>query len=269
MQNPSGLHASIGILAGVVQLAYLAVAFGVGGLLLARGRRSGEWAQWLIGLHLLLSMGVGFLLTCFGTVVVEYRVALPTNALAVVFTLGYAATSAGLMITLHFTRQVFRPGSGLALAFAAASGAAIWIGWLGYVLSGGVAHGRFEGTWYWVMTIGMLACNLWVAFEPLRYFALLQRRVRVGMGEPAVADRMRLWGVGSVARSILVVAGPLATRYVNTLADSEAARLAAGAAVLAVASLLGLVTSGTYWLAFQPPRAYLRWVERRAARRHA
>ena len=36
-----------------------------------------------------------------------------------------------------------------------------------------------------------------------------------------------------------------------------------------VSSLLGLVTAGTYWLAFQPPRAYLRWVEQRATRRRA
>ena len=267
MQNLLGLYASIGVLAGVVQLAYLAVAFGVGGVLFARGRRSGEWAQWLLGLHLILSMGVGYLLTCAGTVSVEFGVPMPRGVLIFVLSLGYGASCAGLITTLHFTRRVFRPGRGLPFAYAFASGAAIWIGWLGYVVSGDVAFGRFEGTWFWVMTGGMLACNGWVAFEPLRYYALLRRRVRLGLVEPIVADRMLLWGIGSVARASLVLAGPLASRYLATLGETE--RLSAGALVLVSSSLLGLVTSSTYWLAFQPPRAYLKWVEQRSARRRA
>jgi hypothetical protein len=267
MQNMLGLYASIGVFAGVVQLAYLAVAFGVGGVLYTRGRRSGEWTQWLLGLHLILSMGIGYLLTCFGTVSVEYGAGLPKAVIFSVLSLGYCASSAGLTTTLHFTRRVFRPGRGLPFAYATVSGAAIWTGWLGYVVSGDVAEGRFEGISFWVMTSGMLACNVWVAYEPCRYYAQLRRRVRLGMSEPVVADRMLLWGIGSIARATLVLAGPLSSRYLHTLAESE--RISAGAMVLVTSSLLGLVTSGTYWLAFQPPRAYLRWVEQRAARRRA
>ena len=269
MQDMLGLYASIGVLAGVVQLAYLAVAFGVGGVLYVRGRRSGEWTQWLLGLHLILSMGIGYLLTCFGTVAVEYNVGLPTAVVFAVLSVGYAASSSGLTIALHFTRRVFRPGRGLPFAYAAASGAAIWMGWLCYVVSGDVAQGRFEGTWFWLMTGGMLACNVWVAFEPVSYYAQLRRRVRLGLCEPIVADRVMLWGVGSVARAILVLAGPLSSRYMHAVAGSEAERLSTGAMVLVMSSLLGLVTAGPYWLAFQPPRAYLRWVEQRAARQRA
>ncbi|HEX5068262.1 MAG TPA: hypothetical protein VFY49_19235 [Myxococcota bacterium] len=267
MQNMLGLYASIGVFAGVVQLAYLAVAFGVGGLLYARGRRSGEWTQWLLGLHLILSMGIGYLLTCIGTVSVEYGAGLPRIALFLILGIGYAASCSGLTTTLHFTRRVFRPGRGLPFAYATASGAALWMGWLALVVTGDVARGRFDGGWYWVMTGGMLACNVWVAFEPLSYYAQLRRRVLLGLSEPVVADRMLLWGIGSVARAVLVVVGPLSSRYLATL--SEAERISHGAIVLMISSLLGLVTAGTYWLAFQPPRAYLRWVEQRAARRRA
>ena len=267
MQDMLGLYASIGVFAGVVQLAYLAVAFGVGGVLFARGRRSGEWTQWLLGLHLILSMGIGYLLTCVGTVSVEYNAGLSRSLLFVILGVGYAASCAGLTTTIHFTRRVFRPGRGIAFAYATASGAALWIGWLGLVISGDVARGRFDGTWFWVMTSGMLACNVWVAFEPVSYYAQLRRRVRLGLCEPIVADRVLLWGIGSVARAILVLAGPLSSRHLATLSDAE--RLSHGAVVLVMSSLLGLVTAGTYWLAFQPPRAYLRWVEQRAARPRA
>jgi hypothetical protein len=267
MQNLFGLYASIGVVTAVAQLTYLAVAFGVGGLLYTRGRRAGEWTQWLLGLHLILAMGVGYLLTCVGTVSVEYGVAMPKPVLFAILAVGYCASSAGLTTTLHFTRRVFRPGRGLPFAYALGSGAAIWLGWLGYVVSGDVAFGRFEGRWFWLMTSGMLACNVWVAFEPLRYYAQLRRRVRLGMSEPIVADRILLWGIGSVARAILVLAGPLASRQLHGLGEAE--RLLYGAAVLVLTSLLGGVTAGTYWLAFQPPHAYLRWVERRAARRSA
>ena len=266
MQDLLGEYASIGVLAGVSQIAYLAVAFGVGGVLFARGRRSGEWTQWLLGLHLVLSMGVGYLLTCAGTVAAEFGMSMPPAVLAVVLTVGYASSSAGLSTTLHFTRRVFRPGRGAAFAFCVASGTAIWLGWLGYVVTGGVAHGRFEGTWYWVMTSGMFACNAWVAFEPVRYYAQLRRRVRLGLCEPIVAERMLLWGLGSVARASMVLMGPITARHLQTLGDSQAARLSAGASVLVLTSLLGLLTASAYWLAFEPPRAYVRWVEQRGAR---
>jgi hypothetical protein len=267
MESLLAVYATTGVFAAVIQIAYLAVAFVVGGMLTARGRRSGEWTQWVLGLHLILSMGVGFLLTCAGTVSVEFGVPLPRTALFWILTIGYAASSAGLTLTLHFTRRVFRHGQHWAFALAFVAGALMWTGWLGFVVSGRVADGRFEGFWFWLMTSGMGVTNLWVAVEPLVYYAQLRKRVRLGLTEPLVAERVMLWGIGSVARASMVFAGPLSASYLATLGEAE--RLSAGAAVLMGSSLMGLVTSVSYWLAFQPPQAYLRWVEKRAMRRAA
>jgi hypothetical protein len=267
MHDLLSLYASLGAFAGVAQLAYFAVAFYVGGLLFVRGRRAGEWTQWILGLHLILSMGVGYLLTLSGTTSVEFGAPLPPVWLAWIVGTGYAATNIGLTLTIHFTRRVFRPGRGAAFAYASVSGAALWLGWLGYVVSGDVAQARFEGTWYWVMVLGMFATNSWVAFEPLVYFTRLRRRVRLGLAEPLVAERMLLWGCGSLARASLTFAGPIAKAFLDGRGEAE--RLSAGAVVLVVTTLLGLVTSVTYWLAFQPPRVYLRWVAARAAKRSA
>jgi hypothetical protein len=166
-----------------------------------------------------------------------------------VLSVGYAASSAGLTTTLHFTRRVFRPGRGLPFAYAFASGAAIWTGWLGYVVSGDVAQGRFEGAWFWLMTGGMSPGKLG-AFELIpqlrrRGVACASRRCgprdALGLGPP----RARSWYRRSPA----------------ALHSSPKQRLPTGD-VLVMSSLRPV--TGTYWLAFQPPRAYLRWVEARA-----
>jgi hypothetical protein len=267
MQSLTAVYTTTGVLAAFVQLAYLAVALVVGGMLFRRGRRAGEWTQWLLGLHLLLSMGVGFLLTCLGTVSVEFQLPLSRTAIFWILTFGYCASTSGLTTTLHFTRRIFRPGQTWALLLSVGAGATMWIGWLGYVVSGDVADGRFEGFWFWVMTSGMVVTNLWVAIEPVAYYARLRKRVRLGMVEPLVAERVLLWGIGSVARATMVLAGPLSSRHLAALGEAE--KLSHGAVVLVLTSLLGFTTACSYWLAFQPPRAYLNWVERRASRRAA
>lgn len=264
MQDLLALYASIGLFAGLAQLAYLGVAFGVGSLLLVRGRRAGEWTQWVLGLHLILSMGIGYVLASVGVTSVEFGAPLPDGWLPWLVGGGYASSALGLCLTLDFTRRVFRPGHPVALCIAMASGTAIWAGWLGYALSGGLLHGHFVGGWYWLMTGGMIATNIWVAFEPLLYFSRLRKRVRLGLAEPVVANRMLLWGIGSVARAVLAPAGPIASAWMAGL--DESARLSAGAVVLVVTSALGLITGVAYWLTFQPPRAYLRWVEARAGK---
>jgi hypothetical protein len=262
MHDLLAFYASIGLFAGVAQLAYFAVAFGVGGVLFVRGRRSGEWTQWMLGLHMLLSMGIGYVLASIGVSAVEFGVPLPDGWLPWLVAGGYAASALGLSLTLDFTRRVFRPGRASAFWIAFVCGLMIWSGWLGYALSGGIFHGRFVGGWYWLMTGGMIATNSWVAFEPLLYYSRLRKRMRFGLAEPVVANRMLLWGIGSVARAVLAPIGPIASGFMVGLDDST--RLSVGAAVLAVTSGLGLVTAGAYWLTFQPPRAYLRWVEARA-----
>src|SRR5262249_29958908 len=99
------------------------------------------------------------------------------------------------------------------------------------------------------------------------YYAQLRRRVLLGLSEPVVADRMLLWGIGSVARAGLVLVGPVSGRYLATL--PEAGRISSGAVALVSSSPLGVVPAGRYLPARPRPRGYLRWVEQRAARRRA
>lgn len=99
----------------------------------------------------------------------------------------------------------------------------------------------------------------WMAAESLRYHALLRRRLALGLADPVVVDRFFVWGIGAAATCVLVTL--LLGLYLNgmtLMANSVAASV--------LATLSGLVFAVIPCLTFAPPAAYLRFVERRAAR---
>lgn len=258
------LYGSVGIVAGAAQLVYLGTAFLLAAHLLARAKRSRELAPLLLGAHLLLSMGFGYLLCSAGVAAALLAKDASPHLVAGLLGTGYGATIAGLFAALIFNWRVFWPGRRWPLALIAGFGALMLAGWIGYGASGGLATGRYESGWVWLLYAGMLATNLWVAIEPLLYYRKLVRRVPLGLAEPLVTDRFLLWGCGSLARAAMIVLGPVSGAVLSVL-DGEA-RLSFSALTLVVASALGLFTSVAYWLTFNPTPAYARWVERRYAR---
>ena len=92
----------------------------------------------------------------------------------------------------------------------------------------------------------------------------MRRRLRLGMADPIVTDRLLLWGCGSLARVVMVVVGPLAAALLQVVPES--AQFTISASVLVLASACGLFTSAAYWLAFHPSARYARWTQLRASR---
>ena len=258
------IYGSTGILAGIAQTLYLATAFGVGALLLTRAARSGDRHQRLLGWHLILAMGVGYLLLSIAVATIELGIAMDPTVRGWLVGLGNLATVSGLWATLVFTREVFRPDR-------ADARTAVWIltalmagGFAVYGLSGGFPSARYGSWGAATMLAGIVGANLWVSWEPLRYHVRLRRRLKLGLAEPVVVDRFFLWGLGSAARLVLVLFGVGSALLVRHLEPSEA--LAFSKFVLAGTSVCGLIASVAYWLAFHPTPAYLRWVERRLGR---
>ena len=109
---------------------------------------------------------------------------------------------------------------------------------------------RAAARWLFLVPIG------WGAVESLRYWALLRRRLALGLAEPVVVDRFRLFGVamgaGLFANTATVVCQILDIEIVGTAAGT----VAVSPAMLAAVAL---------WLAFLPPRAYLARVQRSGA----
>jgi hypothetical protein len=83
----------------------------------------------------------------------------------------------------------------------------------------------------------------------------MRKRVRVGLLEAAVADRVRLWGVGSGAACGMAAYG-LVTRLAIGPVVPDVHRV--------LSSALGLVAAVAIWLAFFPPAAYRRRLARSA-----
>jgi hypothetical protein len=255
------VYGSVGVVAGLAQAVYLGAAFVLATHLLGRARRRRDLAPFLLGLHLLLAMGFGYLLCSAGMATAFLSPQGSPRLVAGLLGSGYAATILGLGAALVFQWRVFRPSERWPLALAAGFVAAMGVGWLGYAASGALATGRYQGGWVWLLYAGMLATNLWVGIEPLVYHAKLRKRVPLGLAEPLVADRFLLWGLGSLARAAMILLGPISELVLDRLGAD--ARLSYSSLALVMASLLGLATSVAYWLTFNPTAAYARWVERR------
>jgi hypothetical protein len=100
----------------------------------------------------------------------------------------------------------------------------------------------------------------WMAAESLRYHRLLCRRLVLGLADPVVTNRFLVWGAGAGATCLLVLILLALYQQGRTLmTDSLAASI--------VATASGLVFTVVPLLSFAPPRAYLRFVQRRAERR--
>jgi len=261
------LYGWVGVVAGLAQAVYLVAAFVLAAHLLGRARRRRDLAPFLLGLNLLFAMGFGYLLCSIGMAVAMFSPDPSPRLVAGLLGPGYAATITGLSAALVFQWRVFWPGARWPLALMGLFFAAMVGGWTGYLLSGGLATGRYEGVWVWLLYGGMLATNLWVGIEPLVYYAKLRKRVPLGLADPLVADRFLLWGLGSLARAVMVVMGPAAVLALE-LFDADT-RITFSAATLMTASTMGLAASLAYWLTFNPTPAYERWVERRYRTRPA
>ena len=114
-----------------------------------------------------------------------------------------------------------------------------------------------SGPWYYLGFVLRAGAFGWAAWESWRYHELMRLRLGLGLVDPVVVDRFRLWTIstiGIVLGFAVFLAGRLATDNVG-----------ASPWVLATTSLVSLVSATAMWLAFAPPAAYLHRVRARAA----
>ncbi len=110
----------------------------------------------------------------------------------------------------------------------------------------------------WPRAVLRTACDGWAAVEALWYARLMWKRVRFGLGDPLVADRFRLWGLGHAFMALTLdalTAG--AAMHMERFSGSEVF-VYAGAA-------FSLSSSIAFALSFFPPQAYLLFVAGRSA----
>jgi len=242
-------------LAAVGGGAFVVACLVVGVRLLLLAMRTGELPELTCGLALVLMGGLGYPLIA----IVEQAHGLSTGTRC---TLLFAQMLCHILADAafaYFTYRVFRPGVAWARAMVVVCFAAV-VGICSAQLLGPGLVAYVEspvGPWRWHGVAAMLTVG-WAAAESGRFYRLLKKRLVLGLADPVVTDRIRLWAVGMTS-AFLTAAITSAMEAMGFVV----VRTLAGAGVIAV---LGSVAAAATWLAFIPPAAYLRRVRARAAR---
>lgn len=237
---------------GALQVVYLGAMATLGVRLLLLARRTREIPETLLAAHFLLCCVLGYALQGSG-----HTLALQTEgsrASALLLGAGYALSLVGVGAVAGFNYWVFRRGTRLGQVLLAAVGIAMAVGWAGWVATGGPRTARPAGAFYWILYGAYTATALWTLVEPLAYYAAMRRRLRLGLADPLVVNRLLLWGLGSLARFGMLAVGVYALLELTGSPDD----VAVAAPTFLVTGAVGLCVALAYWLAFFPPRAYLR-----------
>lgn len=218
----------------------------VGVRLLVLAARTRELPELLLGSSFVLMGVVGYPLS-----IVARRGLFAEGTSDALLTGALAAQDLACLAIYVVTWRVFRPGARAATALPLAAAAAFAAS-----LAGGLGVGPDAGGFYY-LGLGARAVGFaWCSLESLRYAALLRRRLRIGLADPVVADRFRLWGLANTA----ILAG-FAVFLFGRLTGPNVAE---SPLVLGATSLIGIAAGTAIWLAFVPPAAYVRRIAARA-----
>lgn len=233
----------------VVSIALFGLAtVGVGGVLLRRALSVGKTPD--------LALSIALLLQAFGwAAALGVLVLVPTPGPKQNLLLHAAdlASVVGHVALLYFVRAVFRPKSRVAgVAMWSAGGALACIPFINATFASDDLTTPLYWPEYALKTFGFV----WASIEAFRYHGRMRRRVRYGIADPVVSNRLFLWG--------FVTAG---TAFAETAITCLFAWPEASwtAPLGDVATLLGVPLALALVLAFHPPLWYVRLLAMRAS----
>jgi hypothetical protein len=238
--------------------SFVLVSLVLGPRLILLGRRRRALPELAIGLGLLLMGALGYPFATVGRVVT----ALPDDVRGLLIGCSALCNTVGFAALALFTWRVFRPTSAPAEAAIAVCitclalllpAEAVWPGLVASALS----VEPYPGVPGNLRVVIGLAILYWASLEAAHYGRQLRRQLAIGLGDPVVTDRMRLWAIAISCASVTYT-----TSFVLAFQGIDVAASPVGAAIVGG---LGLVSAASAWLAFLPPAAYLRRVQARAA----
>jgi hypothetical protein len=215
--------------------------------------KGGGTPELLLGLMLFFTVGIGYpALIAAGRADAETARAL--------FGLSNVCTNGGFALLFVFTWRVFRARERWA-ALLAGAGVSLLLANLVLRVHDAIVQSELrlggEAVGQSLLQAGpVCVAYLWTAWESLRYYAQMRRRLRLGLADPVIVDRFLLWGCMALAVFIGIV--------LNTVALALHVDILASPLVLFGSSCTGLTQAILLFLAFLPPRAYLEWVRSRA-----
>jgi hypothetical protein len=241
---------------GLIGVASYCIAASVVGIrLLLLARRTGQLPERLIGMGFLGGGCLGYTALVAASLMNQAQAA--PSASSALFYAGWTGLVVASCCLIVFWERVYHRGLAAARAVIAVEVALLVGSLVGLFATYTPGADPATSSWYLLGLVaqgGAYALNAWSAGRTHR---LLRRRLRLGLAEPVVVNRVLLWSAASCAITL---------QYFYSIA-----RLAlygkgtASGPETAVIACLGLAAAGTMVLAFLPPRSYLRRVERSSA----
>lgn len=241
------------ILAAVAGLFSVLVSWFVGVRLMLLARRTRRFPELLLGLTLFLAGG------CWSPLVAIGRQApgLADPMRAALVATGAVCAVAGMSSLALFNWRVYRPRAAWAAALA---GALVVLLVACFVVQGSgagwVDYARTErGPWLLASWVGIVT-YLWAASEAWRQYRMQVRRRALGLADPVVTDRMRLWA--------LCMGAALAGATTLAICQLLGVPVAGTVVGMTLTGVIASVAGACLLLAFVPPAAYLARVRRAA-----
>ena len=170
---------------------------------------------------------------------------------------GQVTMSLGFACLLFFTLTVFRPDTLWARCIVGASLLAFATGGVAYFMELTGDNPRPAAELLGINLINttpIAIVYLWTTVESLRYHRQLKLRLRLGLTEVDVVNRVLLWGLMTLAAGCAVIIS-LAGMLAGVLLTIP---------MVVVLSSLGIVHASCLFLAFHPPGWYSGWLQQRA-----
>jgi hypothetical protein len=218
-------------------------------------RRNRGLPELLLGVSLIAGGSIGAVLEAAGmTATTELAPAIAGRLLMI----GKIFGLIGIACQLTFIRIVFRPTARWAHGCVVAICLINAFVFVAFGLQGTYTTAVIPISIFSVELVARVGASLWLVAESVRYYNLMKKRVALGLSDPLVADRFRIWAAAGLAGVIM-----LATSVPPVVVEDKATPWLVWDIV--VFSFSGIMTSSLYLLAFFPPNAYRRYVTRRAA----
>lgn len=239
------------IIAGLSVASLVLIALLVAIKTFATWRRSRGLPELLLGTMLVSATVLGYPLAVASSQIPPSEMWTLHVGSQALFTVGYACL-------LLFTLRVFRPDVLWAACLAGLTLLALVGGAVAYGIELSGENPRAPGELVGLTLVNSAAIGVayfWTAFEALRYYRQLRLRLRLGLTDVVVANRVLLWGMMSLAAGLAVIvstAGLLAGAFLTP-------------PIILASSAFGFVHAGCLFFAFHPPAWYRSWLERGGA----
>jgi hypothetical protein len=220
----------------------------VGVRLLWLARRTRHAPELAMGVAFASSGAVGFTITVAADLIRRSGgdpalVGRLSQAAMIFFFLGYLGLSVG-------SWRIFRPRESWPRNLVIAIGAVLACAALVMISGSDLSPGSRSEVASWI-GIGTGSCVFaWAGTESFLLFAQMRKRLRLGLVEFAVVDRVRLWGVGMFGAWAMTAHALVYRVTTGTSLMPDGQRL--------MSSGFGLVAAIAIWLAFFPPAFYRR-----------